>query len=359
MTSAGFSCWTQWPAPSTSTVPRWSVSHCSAAAGGRHHQHGVEGAADEEGGHGDALAGELGRDLPVAVEVAVPADRPGEAGALELGGVVVELGLRQPVGQALGLGHAVDEAAAVVGEERGRVGAAAVGRHRGAAEHPAHGAGRVASELGVGHPRLLEVEHVEEGVPEELAHHLRRRLGPAGHERHAHPDHSRHPLGGELGQGPGDDRPPVVADHDGLLDALGVEDGEQVAGEVLDVVVLDGLWSTAPAVAPLVGGEHPVAGRGEGGDLVAPRVGELGEPVGEQDGEPLPRGDDVQVDVAARDGALDRRGVGGGHRASRGSEGSVQGCRSGRSGVRRPATRGARRGTGRCGAAGGRRRGRP
>src|SRR3546814_6299694 len=47
--------------------------------------------AGEEGGrHRDVDAVELGRGLPVAVEVAIPVDATGEPGAGELGGVVVE-----------------------------------------------------------------------------------------------------------------------------------------------------------------------------------------------------------------------------------------------------------------------------
>ena len=82
--------------------------------------------------------GEVLGELPVAVEVAVPVDAAGEAGARRT---------RRRSGRArpgsasragrLGLGHAVDEAAAVVGEER-RVGAAAALGGRRAAEHPPH-----------------------------------------------------------------------------------------------------------------------------------------------------------------------------------------------------------------------------
>ena len=81
----------------------------------------------------------------------------------------------------------------------------------------------------------------------------------------------------------------------------------QVVGEVDDVVVLDGLGPRRPAVAAHVRREHVVAGRGERGHLVAPRVRQLGEAVDEDD-----RGvgvggavlDDVQLDAVRADRAL-------------------------------------------------------
>ena len=66
-----------------------------------------------------------------------------------------------------------------------------------------------------------------------------------------------------------------MADEDGVVVAGGVEQPEQVAGEVLDAVGLDVRRRARAAVAPLVGREHVVPGRGERLDLVAPRVGAL------------------------------------------------------------------------------------
>jgi hypothetical protein len=164
LTGPGVSCWTQWPAPSTMTSPRWSVTQASSAVGWAHEQHGVVAAADEQRGHLDLGALELGGELPVAVEVAVPVDAAGEPGALELGDVVVELGLGEPVGQAVGLREAVDEAPPV---GRRKVEASVRRRlaRRDAGEHAPHGGGGSATQLGVGHAGLLEVHDVEEPVP--------------------------------------------------------------------------------------------------------------------------------------------------------------------------------------------------
>ena len=48
LTSAGFSCCTQCPAPSTSTVPRWSVEAARPSIAAGHHEDRVERAADEQ-----------------------------------------------------------------------------------------------------------------------------------------------------------------------------------------------------------------------------------------------------------------------------------------------------------------------
>jgi len=50
-------------------------------------------------------------------------------------------------------------------------------------------------------------------------------------------------------------------------------------GEVLEIVGLHGRGRVAAAVAALVGRDHAEAGGGQGRDLAAPRVGELGEAV--------------------------------------------------------------------------------
>ena len=92
---------------------------------------------------------------------------------------------------------------------------------------------------GVGDARLLEVEDVEEGVAEDLAHHLHRRHRRTRQERHAHAAHPGDPVGVQQRHLPDDHRPPVVADEDGPLRTEVVEQAEEVVGQVDDVVVVD------------------------------------------------------------------------------------------------------------------------
>src|SRR4051812_3134047 len=59
-------------------------------------QDAVAAAGDEQRGHADRLAAPRAAELPVAPEVAVPVEAAAKAGAGELAGVVIEVGLAQP-----------------------------------------------------------------------------------------------------------------------------------------------------------------------------------------------------------------------------------------------------------------------
>jgi hypothetical protein len=64
-----------------------------------------------------------------------------------------------------------------------------------------------------------------------------------------------------------------VADEHRLLDTSAdfrVEQADEVAGQCVDVVVLDGIGSAGTAVPALVGGQHVIAGGRENRNLVAP-----------------------------------------------------------------------------------------
>jgi hypothetical protein len=76
---------------------------------------------------------------------------------------------------------------------------------------------------------------------------------------------------------PHDHAAPVVSAKDRALEPERVEQTDQVARQVVDVVVLDPLRALAPTVAALVGGDRAEASGRERGKLVAPGVGELGE----------------------------------------------------------------------------------
>jgi precorrin-4 methylase len=67
-----------------------------------------------------------------------------------------------------------------------------------------------------------------------------------------------------------------VADENGLRRADVVEQADEVAGQGVDVVVLDGVGSAGAAVAALLGGQHVITGLREHRYLVPPGVGQLG-----------------------------------------------------------------------------------
>ena len=185
------------------------------------------------------------------------------------------------VGRRAALAHRVEEAVAL-GRQRGhrRLRVALAGRRP---QDRAHRPLDVGVELGLGRTDGLEVQDVEEAVARRRLEHVGRRGRPLG-VRHADVDHGPDPLGVQAGEVPHEQRAPVVADEHGVVVAGRVEQGQQVAGEVVDAVGLDVTRRARAAVAALVGGQHVVAGGGQRLDLVAPRVGALGEAVAEHDG---------------------------------------------------------------------------
>lgn len=115
---------------------------------------------------------------------------------------------------------------------------------------------------------------------------------------------------------------PVVAGEHGALDAESVEQRDEVAGQMLEVVGLDPLGRVAATVATLVGRDHVEAGTGESGDLVAPGVDELREAMAEHDRGPAPalvhRERECRLAVARGHHALGQPdGARGGHRVGR------------------------------------------
>src|SRR5581483_5689204 len=90
----------------------------------------------------------------------------------------------------------------------------------------------------------------------------------------------------------------------GVLRADRIEEAEDVITQVFDVVALQLGRLRRAAVAALVGRDHVVAGLGDGGYLVAPRVPKLGEAVAQHDDRPFARLGDVHVDAVGGDGAV-------------------------------------------------------
>ncbi len=59
---------------------------------------------------------------------------------------------------------------------------------------------------------------------------------------------------------PDDKAAPVVADEDRLVDLEMIEQADEIAGQVLDVVGFDGFGPVGRAVAALIRRDHPNAG---------------------------------------------------------------------------------------------------
>ena len=122
---------------------------------------------------------------------------------------------------------------------------------------------------------------------------------------------ARDPLGVREGEPPGDDGAPVVA-HDRRRARAPAASSrpDHVGRQRLDAVGGDALRLVARVVAALVGHDHAEAGLGQGADLLAPAVPELGEAVQQDDRRPARRPglDDVQADSVRLDEPLDRAG---------------------------------------------------
>jgi hypothetical protein len=156
---------------------------------------------------------------------AVPVEAAGEAGAAEFRFVEGEFRLRDPVRERRDLGAAVED----------------VGR--GAPQKEPQKGGGVGRQLGVGDSRRLEVEDVEELVAEDVLHPHGRRFGRARPERDAHRGEPAEPFRRRLGEVPGNDRSPVVADDNGPVLTQYVQQTHQVIGQMDDVVLLHPLRS--------------------------------------------------------------------------------------------------------------------
>jgi hypothetical protein len=80
---------------------------------------------------------------------------------------------------------------------------------------------------------------------------------------------------------PDDKAAPVVTDEDRLADSKVIEQADEIAGQMLDVVGLDGFGPVGCAVAALIRSDHPNAGIAKCLDLVTPRKRDLRPAVAE------------------------------------------------------------------------------
>jgi hypothetical protein len=222
---------------------------------------------------------EVGGELPVAIDVAVVVEAAGEAGALEGLDVDAEVLLGQP-----------RRSRRLIFALRPLRRPLLSGRQR-----PAD----VARERRVGRAGLLEPDDVEV-VTERFAQQPRRRSGRARQEGHAHVHHGGDPIGSRERELPHHDCAPVVPDEGSLLFAQVIEQANHVLAHGRNVIGLDGCGDGAPAVAAHVRRDGSVARIGKRGQLVAPRVPELGKAVAEDHRPSLADLRHVELDAVRR-----------------------------------------------------------
>jgi len=196
-TSRARSCCVQCPQPGSMTI-RPKLRHerreiRDELLHSREPDNEITVAGDVEGRDGDNGAGERRQQLPVAIDVAVPAEPAAKAGAAELTGIEFDVGGAQPRRQSIRIGCVIEKATA----PRNHGDAIAPGRvARAGVREPAYRRAHVALELGLSHSRSLEVELVED-----------RLIGPwhggggphwtARSERHAEADHGAEEIGAQ------------------------------------------------------------------------------------------------------------------------------------------------------------------
>ncbi len=243
-------------------------------------------------GHHRALPGS--GQLPVAVQVAVPVERAGEARREALG-EPVEVLLGEPRGQHLGVRRVREPAALRVDE--GLLGAArARGVTRGGVQQLAQGGAGVRGELGLCDAGFLEVVPVE-APAEPLPHGPQRWLPAPEGRRHAQPRHPAHHVRPQQRGVPGHRRAPVVPDDERPLLAQRADQPDHVPHQVQDAVVGHVLGVVAAAVPALVRRDHPEAGLGQRPELVPPGVPGLREAVQQQHERALALLRDVQLNA--------------------------------------------------------------
>ena len=243
-----------------------------------------------------------GEDLPVAVDVAVPVQAAGEAGAGEVFDVEVDVGPGQPPRQrrqgclaARSLGGGARHHA-----EGRRAGWSIAGQPH---QDTLDGGADVMRQFGVGHAGGLEMQLVEHRVLG-LRHH---RGGPCLAARavgHAKADDRAEPVGAQQRGVPGDRGAPVMAGDDRRLGPQRVEHAHHVAHQMEQGVLVDGLWALGLAVAAHVGGDGAVAGLRQGVELVAPGIPGLREAVAEQHQRAAAFLGDVHADAVGLDQAV-------------------------------------------------------
>jgi hypothetical protein len=165
-----------------------------------------------------------------------------------------------------------------------------------------HGA-RVAVVFSLGDAGLLEVELVPYGVVG-LRHDCGRPRRSTRPERYAEADDAAKPVRAQLRGVPGYNCAPIVAGDHGPVDAQSVKQPNHVAEDVEQGVLVDRLGPVGLAVAAHVGRHGVEPGLGEGGELMAPGVPELGKAVAEYDERTDAGFGEMHADAVGRDGAV-------------------------------------------------------
>src|SRR5712671_3272470 len=141
-------------------------------------------------------------------------------------------------------------------------------------------------ELGLGHPRALKIELVEDGIVG-LRHDSSWPVWPARPKWHTEPNYASEAVGAHQRGMPCDWGAPVMAGDDRLRSSETIEQPYHVTDEMEQRVLINRLGAVGPTIATHVWGHCPEPGLGKSGELMTPRVPGLGKPMAEQDERPF------------------------------------------------------------------------
>ena len=156
----------------------------------------------------------------------------------------------------------------------------------------------------LGDAGLLEIDRVPEILAVTRARCIHRtHVGIAAAIGDAHRRVSIETIRVQQHRVPRNNRAPVVTNQDRRLLSHGVDQSDDVSGQMMDVVVFDRARLVRFSIAAHVGGDDVIAGSRERRDLVTPGIPGLREAVDEDDERPLPHLRDAQLDPVGLYGA--------------------------------------------------------
>src|SRR5579863_2245367 len=260
------------------------------AVGGRRWQYGVVLRHDHQRGHAYGMI-QSGSALPVTGEVAIPVDSAGEAG---LGKGVDEhlLFLRRQDRRArIVFGVVAGDHLWKCQVQPGRCADARGGRLRrsgiGARHRLAHegieGLLHAAVENLIGFARRILKLHDVHVLAKALAQQFDRIRRRAVEVRRIDSDHAGHTIGMSHRHLPDDKSAPVVSDEYRLVDLQIIEQTDEIAGQVLEVVGCDRLRLVARAITTLIRRDHPNTRLAQRFDLMTPGKRDLRPAVAENE----------------------------------------------------------------------------
>ncbi|GBD27029.1 hypothetical protein HRbin30_02373 [bacterium HR30] len=145
----------------------------------------------------------------------------------------------------------------------------------------------IAPQFCIGHARFLKIQDIVEAPLGHLPHDRQWRHRQSRKERGVHPDHAGYAVRRQQGHLPGHQATPVMAYDHGFLDLERVKQACKVSDQMMDRILPHFGRRARLAVATLIRSDRTVTSPGQGSQLMAPRVPDLGESMAQKHRKPL------------------------------------------------------------------------